>query len=93
MHADFNTIHPTNSLLIDICGKLLRRPKRLKHISNHLHMNKPLIVGALILIPALLIVAGFYYGSEILSSIGFVILIFYIVMAIRGKFSDGKKDK
>lgn len=56
-------------------------------------MNKPLIVGALILIPALLIVAGFYYGSEILSSIGFVILIFYIVMAIRGKFSDGKKDK
>jgi hypothetical protein len=50
-------------------------------------MKKPIIVIALLLVPALLIACGFYFEKNILSSIGYVVLIFYFIMAIRGKFS------
>ena len=47
----------------------------------------------LLLVPALLIGCGFYFKNEILSSVGYVVLIFYVIMAIRGKFSTGQKNK
>jgi hypothetical protein len=56
-------------------------------------MKKTLIVIALLLAPALLITLGFYFKEEILSSVGYVILIFYIIMAIRGKFRTGEKNR
>jgi len=56
-------------------------------------MKKPLIIVALLLIPALLIISGFYFEMEILSSIGYVLLIFYIVMAVRGRFSSSEKKE
>ncbi|MGZ3854245.1 MAG: hypothetical protein ACXVBX_15725 [Flavisolibacter sp.] len=56
-------------------------------------MKKPLIIVALLLVPALLIASGFYFEKEILSSIGYVLLIFYIVMAVRGRFSGEKKEQ
>jgi len=55
-------------------------------------MKKPITIVALLLVPALLIISGFYFKKDILSSIGYVILIFYIIMAIRGKFSTGQKE-
>lgn len=55
-------------------------------------MKKPITIVALLLVPALLIIAGFYFKKDILSSIGYVIVIFYIIMAIRGKFSTGQKE-
>jgi hypothetical protein len=55
-------------------------------------MKKPVIMIALLLIPAVLIALGFYLKNEILSSIGYVILIFYFIMAIRGKFSKTEKE-
>lgn len=48
---------------------------------------------ALLLVPALLIGCGFYLKNEILSSIGYIVLIFYFIMAVRGKFSTGQKNK
>jgi hypothetical protein len=56
-------------------------------------MKKTFIIIALLLIPALLIACGFHFEEEILSSIGYVILIFYIIMAIRGRFSNSEKNK
>lgn len=56
-------------------------------------MKKISIIVVLLLIPALLIISGFYFEKEILSSVGYVILIFYIIMAIRAKFSNSEKDK
>ena len=56
-------------------------------------MKKPVVVVSLLLIPAVLIILGFYFGREILSSIGYVVLIFYIIMAVRGRFSDRDKNK
>lgn len=55
-------------------------------------MKKPIFVIALLLVPALLILSGFYFEKEILSSVGYVVLIFYIIMAIRGRFSSEKKN-
>jgi uncharacterized protein YxeA len=55
-------------------------------------MKKIIIVIVLLLVPALLIASGFYFENEILSSIGYVVLIFYIIMAVRGRFSDQKKN-
>jgi len=55
-------------------------------------MKRPIIVIALLLVPALLILSGFYFEKEILSSVGYVVLIFYIIMAIRGRFSREKKN-
>jgi len=55
-------------------------------------MKKPVIMIALLLIPALLIALGFYLKKDVLSSIGYVILIFYFIMAIRGKFSKAEKE-
>jgi ABC-type multidrug transport system permease subunit len=56
-------------------------------------MKKPIIIVALLLVPVLLILSGFYFEKEILSSIGYVVLIFYVVMAIRGRFNTGEKNK
>jgi hypothetical protein len=56
-------------------------------------MNKPVIVIALLLLPALLIVGGFYIHNETLYSIGFVVLIFLVIMAVRGKFSASNKKE
>jgi tellurite resistance protein TehA-like permease len=56
-------------------------------------MNKPVIISALLLLPALLIISGFYFNKEILYSIGFVVLIFFIIMAIRGKFGSTNKKE
>jgi hypothetical protein len=56
-------------------------------------MKKLLVIVALLLAPVLLIASGFYFGKEILSSIGYVILIFYIIMVIRGRFSNNAKNK
>ena len=53
-------------------------------------MNKPIVIVLLLLVPVLLILSGFYFKNEILASIGYVVLIFYIIMAIRGKFSTRK---
>jgi len=55
-------------------------------------MTKPITMIALLLIPAVLIGLGFYLEKDILSSIGYVILIFYFIMAIRGKFSTREKE-
>lgn len=55
-------------------------------------MKRPFAALALLLVPALLILSGFYFKKEILSSIGYVVLIFYIIMAIRGKFSTRQKE-
>jgi len=55
-------------------------------------MKKPLSMVALLLIPAILIGLGFYLKKDILSSVGYVILIFYFIMVIRGKFSTGEKE-
>lgn len=55
-------------------------------------MKKPIIIIALLFVPALLILSGFYFEKEILSSIGYVVLIFYIIMAIRGRFSSENKN-
>jgi hypothetical protein len=54
-------------------------------------MYKPVVVIFLLLIPALFIASGFYFEKETLSSLGYVILIFYIIMIIRGKFGKGQK--
>jgi hypothetical protein len=55
-------------------------------------MKRPVLIIGLILIPVLLIAAGYYYNIEMLSSAGYVILIFYVIMAFRVKFSV-KKNK
>jgi hypothetical protein len=55
-------------------------------------MKKPVVITALLIIPALLILSGFYFEQELLSSIGYVVLIFYVIMAIRGKFNNENKN-
>lgn len=52
-------------------------------------MKKRYLAILLLLIPVLLIIAGFYFTIDILSSIGYVFLIFYIIMAVRGSFKSG----
>jgi len=56
-------------------------------------MKRPLVIVLLLLVPGLLILSGFYFKKDILSSIGYVILIFYVIVAIRGRFSTGEKNK
>lgn len=55
-------------------------------------MPKPALVIALLAIPVLLIIAGYYFQKDILYSIGYVVLIFYVLLAIRAKLSTGKKN-
>lgn len=55
-------------------------------------MPKPIIIIILLLIPALCILAGWYFTIDLLMSIGYVILIFYVIMAIRANFASGKKN-
>jgi len=55
-------------------------------------MRKPLLVIGLLIIPVLLIFAGFYFESTTITSIGCVVLIFYVIMALRGKFSDQTEE-
>jgi len=54
--------------------------------------NKTVLIIALVLVPGLLIALGFYFKKETLSSIGYVILIFFIIMAVRGKFRSDQKE-
>lgn len=53
-------------------------------------MSKPVLIGLLLVIPVTLLLAGWYYEMDILISIGAIFLIFYILMVIRGKFSQRK---
>jgi hypothetical protein len=55
-------------------------------------MKKPLILIGMLLIPGILIALGFYLKMDILASVGYVILIFYFIMAIRRKFGTGEKE-
>jgi len=55
-------------------------------------MRKPFLVIGLLIVPVVLILAGLYLESSTVTSIGCVVLIFYIIMAVRGKFSDQKKE-
>jgi hypothetical protein len=55
-------------------------------------MRKPIILIGMLLIPGILIALGFYLKMDILSSVGYVILIFYFIMAIRGKFGKAEKE-
>lgn len=60
-------------------------------------MKKPILILALLIVPAFLILSGFYFEKkvfkEVFTSIGCVLLIFYIIMALRGKFSNTEKNK
>jgi membrane-bound ClpP family serine protease len=49
-------------------------------------MKKPITILLLLLVPALLIVAGFYSQKDIFYSLGAVVLIFYIIMTMVEKF-------
>jgi hypothetical protein len=53
-------------------------------------MRKSFVITLLLLVPLLLIGSGFYFEKDMLASIGYVILIFYIIMAVRGRFTTGK---
>ena len=55
-------------------------------------MRKPFLVVGLLIVPIALILAGLYFNSATLTSLGCIVLIFYIIMAVRGKFSDQKKE-
>ena len=55
-------------------------------------MRKPFWVISLLIVPVVLILAGLYLESSMITSIGCTVLIFYIIMAVRGKFSDQKKE-
>lgn len=55
-------------------------------------MKKPALMILLALVPVLLIASGYYFKIDTLSSLGFVILIFYVIMAVRVRFSV-KKNK
>lgn len=55
-------------------------------------MKKPVLIVGLVTIPVVLVLTGLYYKNEILSSIGYVIFIFYLVTFARGWFRDQKKN-
>jgi hypothetical protein len=55
-------------------------------------MKRLILTLALLLVPALLIVSGFYFEKDVLTSLGCIIFIFCIIMLIRGKFSIGQKE-
>jgi len=55
-------------------------------------MKKPITL-LLLLIPALLIVFGFYFKNDIFYSLGAVVLIFYIIMTLIEKFRSGKENR
>ena len=55
-------------------------------------MKKPAITLLLLLIPALLIIFGFYLKNDIFYSLGAVVLIFYIIMTLIEKFRGDKKS-
>lgn len=59
-----------------------------KAIGQNLLMKNWFLAIALLLIPVLLIISGFYFKNDVLSSIGYVFLIFYIIMAVRGRFKS-----
>lgn len=54
-------------------------------------MKKPVTILLLLLVPAVLIVFGFYLKEDIFYSLGAVVLIFYIVMTVIEKFRSGKE--
>lgn len=54
-------------------------------------MKKSLMILLLLLVPIGLIIFGFYFEKDLLTSAGSIILIFYIIMAVRGKFTTGKQ--
>lgn len=56
-------------------------------------MRKPFLLVASLIVPALLIIAGFYYKMDLLTSIGSVILIFIVIMLVRGKITGDKKNE
>jgi hypothetical protein len=56
-------------------------------------MRKPALVILLLIIPLLLIIAGSYFAIDMLISIGCILLIFYVIIAIRERFSAGKENK
>lgn len=56
-------------------------------------MRKSLSIVLLLLVPALLVISGFYFDNDLLTSIGCILILFYIIMALRGKFSAGDKKK
>jgi hypothetical protein len=53
-------------------------------------MQKPVWIGLLLLIPLALIVAGWYFKQEVLKSIGYVFVIFYLIMIIKERFKQRK---
>ena len=55
-------------------------------------MKKAALIIGLLAIPVLLIAAGFYFNASTISSIGYVIFIFYVIMALRGKFTSREKS-
>lgn len=59
--------------------------------NSKLFMKKPLAIIGLLLVPIALVLAGLYYNQDILLSIGCILFIFFIIMAIRGKFTDQRK--
>lgn len=61
-------------------------------LTNSLLMRKPFFVIGLLIVPVVFILAGLYLESSLITSIGCIVLIFYIIMAVRGKFSDQKKE-
>ncbi|MBO9683548.1 MAG: hypothetical protein J7502_12915 [Flavisolibacter sp.] len=54
-------------------------------------MKKPIATILLLLVPAVLIVTGFYYEKDIFYSLGAVVLIFYIIMTVIERFRSGKE--
>jgi hypothetical protein len=56
-------------------------------------MKKSLVIFILFLIPVVMILCGFYLKMQNLISIGYVIMIFYIIMAIRTNFVTGERNK
>jgi hypothetical protein len=56
-------------------------------------MKKPFVIVLLLLIPVLLVAAGFYLDMDILYSVGAVVLIFYVIMTVIEKFRSGKNVK
>jgi len=54
-------------------------------------MRKPVVI-LLLVIPLLLILAGSYFAMDLLISIGCILLIFYLILAIRRRLA-GKENK
>ena len=55
-------------------------------------MKRPAITLLLLLIPALLIIFGFYLKNDVFYSLGAVVLIFYIIMTLIEKFRGDKRS-